>query len=360
VVRGNEVLYDRKKDPPDGWYTTDAYTDEGLKYVKEAIEDKKPFFWYLAYNAPHFPLQAKAEDIAKYRGKYKVGWDKIRQQRYERLIKLGLIDSNWKLSPRDTRVPAWNTLSEKEKDKQDERMATYAAMIDCVDQNVGKITSKLKQWNVYENTLILFLHDNGGQAIAGGHLGSNKGKGACGTAESSVFYGTCWANVSDAPFRKYKALIHEGGIATPLIAHWPKGIDAAMNGKIATEPAHLIDIMPTCTDITGATYPETYKGSKIIPMEGKSLLPILNGKPFNRDAPLFFEHKGNRGIRQGKWKLVADKGNKWELYDLESDRTELNDMATKLREKVKELSRLYDAWADRCFVTKKRRRKANK
>ncbi len=362
VVRGDEVLYSPKKDPPQGWYATDAYTDEGLKYVEEAVKDKKPFFWYLAYNAPHFPLQAKPEDIAKYRGKYKVGWDKIRQQRYEKLIELGLIDSKWKLSPRDSLIPAWGTLSEKQKDEQDERMAIYAAMIDCVDQNVGKIIDKLKELNAFDNTLILFLHDNGGQsgwpptrieASAGGAMGSNKGKGAPGTAESDVYYGTCWANVSDVPFRKYKALIHEGGIATPLIAHWPKGIDEAMTGKIAHEPTHLIDIMSTCLDMTGATYPETHEGNEIIPMEGRSLLPILQGKPFHRDAPLFFEHMGNRGIRQGKWKLVGDKGTPWELYDLDADRTELNDMAAELPEKVKELSALYDAWADQSFVNRK-------
>jgi arylsulfatase len=355
VVRGEKVLYDSKTDPPAGWYSTDAYTDEGLKYVEEAVQDKKPFFWYLAYNAPHFPLQAKPDDIAKYRGRYKAGWDKIRQRRYERLVELGLIDGTWKLSPRDERVPAWNALSQVEQDQQDLRMATYAATIDCVDQNVGKIVGKLRRWNALDNTLILFLHDNGGQAGAGGHLGSNKGKGAVGTAESEVYYGTCWANVSDTPFRKYKGLIHEGGIATPLVAHWPKGIDPTMSGGIAAQPTHLIDILPTCTDIAGATYPDTHKGSKIIPVEGRSLLPILQGKSFDRDKPLFFEHYGNRGLRQGKWKLVADKGRQWELYDLESDRTELNDLAAKMPENVKELSALYNAWADRCFVKRRAR-----
>lgn len=355
VVRDNEIIYDKKNDPPGDWYATDAFTDEGIKYVEEAVGMKKPFFWYLAYNAPHFPLQAKPEDIAKYRGKYLAGWDKIRAERYRKLVELGLIDGTWKLSPRGEGIPAWDTLSDKEKDAQDERMAIYAGMIDCVDQNVGKIVTTLKQLGVYENTLILFLHDNGGQS-GPALMGSNNGKGAPGTAESEVYYGTCWANVSDTPFRKYKNFIYEGGTATPLIAHWPNGIDASMDGKIATEPAHLIDLMTTFVEISGATYPEVFKGNKIIPMEGKSLLPILRGKPIKREDPIFFEHAGNRGVREGEWKLVAEKGNSWELYDMRVDRTELNNMASENPGKVQRLSSLYKAWADRCFVEKKKRK----
>jgi arylsulfatase len=353
VIRGNEVLYNREEDPPEGWYATDAWTDEGLRYVREAVEEKKPFLWYLAHNAPHYPLKAKPEDIARYRGKYKIGWDAIRQQRYERLISLGIIDRNWELSAREEGIPAWDTLSEKEKDEQDLRMATYAAMIDCIDQNVGKIVATLKQLKVYENTLILFLHDNGG-CDEGGIMGRNSGNGICGTAESFAQYGACWANVSDTPFRKYKKFIHEGGISSPLIAHWPDGINAGLNGTLVTEPTHLIDLMATCADLAGAVYPESFAGNDIIPREGASLGPIFQGKPFERGAPLFFEHTGNRGVRCGKWKLVAVKGRPWELYDMQADRTELNNMAAAFPEKVKELSTLYDAWADRCFVTKKR------
>lgn len=354
VVRDSEIIYDKKNDPPEGWYATDAFTDEGIKFVEEAVKVKKPFFWYLAYNAPHFPLQAKPEDIAKYRGKYLAGWDQIRKERYQKLVKLGLIDETWKLSPRGEGIPPWDTLSEKEKDAQDERMAIYAAMIDCVDQNVGKIVTALKEMGVYENTLILFLHDNGGQS-GPALMGSNNGKGAPGTAESEVYYGTCWANVSDTPFRKYKNFIHEGGIATPLIAHWPKGIAASMNGRIATEPTHLIDLMKTFVEISGATYPKTFEGHEIIPMEGESLLPLLQGKPFQREKPIFFEHQENRGARQGKWKLVALKGKPWELYDLQADRTELNNLAAQRPEKVKAMSALYHDWAKRCFVTKKKK-----
>jgi arylsulfatase len=349
VIQGDEVLYDRQKDPPEGWYATDAWTDEGLKYVREAVEQKKPFLWYLAHNAPHYPLKAKSEDIAKYRGKYKIGWDAIRQQRYEKLIKLGIIDRNWKLSAREKGIPAWDTLSEKEKDEQDLRMATYAAMIDCVDQNVGKIVTTLKQLKAYNNTLILFLHDNGG-SNEGGKMGENTGNGVCGTAESFALYGACWANVSDTPFQKYKKFIHEGGISSPLIAHWPKGINAGLNGTLATEPTHLIDLMATCVDLADTSYPESFERNKIIPMEGVSLNPIFRGKHFERDAPLFFEHMGNRGVRHGKWKLVAVKGGPWELYDMQTDRTEQSDKAAELPEQVEQLSTLYDVWAARCFV----------
>ncbi|CAA6692476.1 MULTISPECIES: arylsulfatase [unclassified Lentimonas] len=361
IVRGDKVLYDQEKDPPAGWYATDAFTDEGIAYVKEAVEEEKPFFWYLAYNAPHYPLQAKPADIAKYRGRYLKGWDVIRKERYERLVELSLIDGHTKLSPRAPNVPAWDSLTDVEKDTQDLRMAIYAAMIDCVDQNIGKIIAELKAMDVYDNTLILFLHDNGAQAYDNrdkgrSHLGSNKTDGVPGTAESEVYYGTCWANVSDVPFRKHKGLIHEGGISSPLIAHWPKGIDASMQGQIAREPSHLIDIMASAVEISGATYPETYKGHSIIPLEGESLVPVFHGQSLERDEPIFFEHIGNRGVRQGEWKLVAMRGKKWELYNMETDRTELNNLATEMPEKVGAMSTLYRAWAERAFVEKSRKR----
>ncbi|CAA6677647.1 MULTISPECIES: arylsulfatase [unclassified Lentimonas] len=361
IVRGDKVLYDQEKDPPAGWYATDAFTDEGIAYVKEAVEEEKPFFWYLAYNAPHYPLQAKPADIAKYRGRYLKGWDVIRKERYERLVELSLIDGHTKLSPRAPNVPAWDSLTDVEKDTQDLRMAIYAAMIDCVDQNIGKIIAELKAMDVYDNTLIFFLHDNGAQAYDNrdkgrSHLGSNRTDGVPGTAESEVYYGTCWANVSDVPFRKHKGLIHEGGISSPLIAHWPKGIDASMKGQIAREPSHLIDIMASVVEISGATYPETYKAHSIIPLEGESLVPVFQGQPLERDEPIFFEHIGNRGVRQGEWKLVAMRGKKWELYNMETDRTELNNLATEMPEKVGAMSTLYRAWAERAFVEKSRKR----
>lgn len=351
VARDNTVLYDKDTDPPEGWYATDAWTDEGLLFVEQAVKKQEPFFWYLAHNAPHFPLQAKPEDIAKYRGKYKAGWDAVRDKRYKRLLELGLIDESWPLSPRQDGIPAWDKLSEEQKDKQDLRMATYAAMIDCVDQNVGKIIAKLKKLGVYENTLILFLHDNGG-CSQGGKMGSNKGKGVCGTAESFAFYGMSWANASNTPFRRYKKWIHEGGIATPLIAHWPDGIDPALHGSLVKASGHVIDVMPTLTELTKASYPETFEGHQILPVEGVSFVPVFQGKTFERNDPLFFEHEGNRGVRRGVWKLVAAKGKPWELYNIEKDRTELKNLADQMPDKVGELSALYEQWSKRCFVGK--------
>jgi arylsulfatase len=365
VVRDEEVLYDNKSDPPKSWYATDAWTDQGLKLMTEAAGQDKPFFWYLAFNAPHWPLKAKPNDIAKYRGRYKIGWDEIRKRRHARLIKLGMIDKNWSLSPRGKGIPAWDSLTDKQKDNQDLRMATYAAMIDSVDQNVGKIVEKLKKLGVYDNTLILFLQDNGGCA-EGGNLGRDNGKGVCGTAESFSLYGACWANASNTPFRRYKHWVHEGGAGTPLVAHWPKGIASGLRGKLITEPSHLIDVMATCADISGAAYPKTFKGSKIIGAEGKSLRPLLEGKAFKRDGAIYFEHEGNRAVRLGKWKIVAVHGGKWELYDMLADRTELNDLSRKMPEKLREMIALYNAWAKRAFVEpwgkkrKKPKKKRNK
>ncbi|MDP6046543.1 MAG: arylsulfatase [Phycisphaerae bacterium] len=349
IVRGDKVIYDKKNDMPDGWYSTDAWTDEGLKFAAEAAGQGKPFFWYLAHNAPHWPLQAKPQDIAKYRGKYKIGWDEIRKRRYAKLIKLGMIDKSWPLSPRGKGVPAWDTLSEKQKDNQDLRMATYAAMIDSVDQNVGKIVKKLKELGQYENTLIMFLQDNGGCA-EGGNLGSNAGKGVCGTAGSFSKYGACWANASNTPFRRYKHWVHEGGAGTPLVAHWPEGIAAGLRGKLITEPSHLVDLMATCVDISGAEYPKTFKGAKIIPAQGKSLRPLLAGEKFDRGGAIYFEHEGNRAVRLGKWKIVSIHRGKWELYDMSADRTELNDLSAKMPDKLGEMIALYDAWSKRALV----------
>ncbi len=215
-----------------------------------------------------------------------------------------------------------------------------------------------KELDVYENTVILFLADNGDDA-GGGVIGSNKGKGTCGTAESHSLYGECWANVCDTPFRKYKAWLHEGGVATPLIAHWPKGIPSGLHGTLVTEPTHTIDLMATCVDLSGGKYPETYKGNKIIPMAGKSLRPLFEGKSFSREDPIYFNLRGHRAMRKGRWKLLSVRGEQWELYDMQTDRTELNNVAAELPEKVKELSTLYDVWSDQCSATTKTTRANN-
>jgi arylsulfatase len=229
----------------------------------------------------------------------------------------------------------------------DEKMAIYAAQIDRVDQNIGRLVERLKQLDAFEDTLILFLADNGGCA-EGGLWGFDREPGKIGTAESYASYGLAWANASNTPFRRYKHWVHEGGVATPLVAHWPRGI--RNKGKLVHEPGHVIDIMATCCDLAGATYPKTREGNAVTPLEGRSLRALLEGQTKAIHDALFWEHEGNRAVRQDKWKLVSKHPGGWELYDLQSDRTELNDVSSQFPEKVEELKALYRGWAKRCNV----------
>jgi len=347
IVKNDVILYDDKKATPEGWYTTDVYTEEGFEVIDEAIEKDKPFFWYLAYNAPHYPLKAKEKDIQKYIGKYMKGWDAVREERLQKLKKLNLIKDHVSLSPREKGVPAWESLSEKEKISQDRIMATYAAMIDSIDQNIGKLIHKLKESNVYENTIIMYLHDNGGCA-EGGTIGKNN-KFLCGTEKSFAYCGKSWANVSNTPFKKFKKNIYEGGIATPFIVHWPKGILPSAVGTTVTQTSHIIDVMATAVDVSGSSYPKKYKGNVIYPLEGKSLSPIFKGDNIFREEPLFFEHAKNKGVRDGYWKLVSHKSD-WALYNMKEDRSELIDRSSDYPEKVQSLLAKYQKWAKRCFV----------
>jgi arylsulfatase A-like enzyme len=339
-----------KDDPMFGqrWYSTDLWTDWGLKFVDEAIEADQPFFLYLAQCAPHFPLMAPAEDIKRYRGKYKEGWAKLREARHQRQLELGIVDSAWPLSEIPDEVPDWDSLSEENKDRFDHMMAIYAAMLDRVDQNVGKLVAHLKDRNELDNTLILFLSDNGGNAESGPR-GTYQGKNP-GGPESRVFLGQSWATLNNTPFRRYKHFTHEGGISTPLIAHWPAGITQERQGKLESQPGHLVDIMPTVLEITGAGYPGEYKGHKIQPLEGVSLIPALAGKNLGRTNPIYWEHEGNRAIRRGKWKAVMKFKGPWELYDIDADRTEQHDLIAEQPELAKELIADWEAWAKRSDV----------
>ncbi|MFN4258282.1 MAG: arylsulfatase [Gemmataceae bacterium] len=338
------ALDDQPYTPPDDdFYMTNAFTDYALKFLAETRQQNQPFFLYVSYTAPHWPLHALPEDIAKYRGKYKEGWDVLRQQRHQRMVKMGLVDAKWPLTPRDPQAPAWDKV--KDAEMRDLKMAVYAAQIDNMDQNIGRIQAKLKELNIENNTLILFLADNGGCAEE-----INRGKPGVppGPADSFLSYGLPWANASNTPFRLYKHWVHEGGIATPLIAYWPEVI--TKGGGLTHQPGHVIDIMATCLDVTGAEYPKTFKDKPITPLEGKSLLPILQGKQRAGHEAIFWEHEGNRAVRQGKWKLVARHRQPWELYDLNADRTEMNNLAAKHPEKVQEMASLYDQWAQRAGV----------
>jgi arylsulfatase A-like enzyme len=341
---GQELANDSDKLPKD-WYTTDLWTDFGLRFIDQGIAEKKPFMLYLAHNAPHFPLQAPQEDIDKFKGKYLKGWEKVRQERYEKQIKLGLIDPSWKLPPINPNVPKWESLSQADKEKYDHMMAIYAAVIYRLDKSIGDLVAGLKKRGVFDNTVILFVSDNGGNAEPGIE-GKFEGD-IPGSPKSAVFIGQGWAEAACTPFWAYKHHTHEGGISSPGIISWPAGIPASRNGKFEKQPAHIIDIMATLVDLGGATYPTTFNGQKIQPLEGTSLRPAFTGKPLNRKNPIFWEHEGNRAIRDGKWKLVAERPEKWQLYDIEKDRTELVDLSAKYPEVVKELEAKYAAWYKR-------------
>ncbi len=329
--------------PREGFYITDAISDWAVKYIDEYGRRPEPFFLYAAYTAPHWPLHALPAEIAKYRGKYLKGWDALRRERHARQIRLGLVDRRWPLTPRDSSAPAWEDV--KDKEARDLKMAVYAAQIDRLDQGVGRVLARLRQAGAEENTLVMFLADNGGCAEE-----VDRGKPGVppGGAESFMSYGLPWANTSNTPFRLYKHWVHEGGIATPFIARWPAVIRRP--NQIVHQAGHIIDVMATCLEAAGVEYPRTYQGREIQPLEGQSLAPIFrSGRREGHDI-LCWEHEGNRAARQGNWKLVSRHPGGWELYDLEADRTELNNLASKHPDKVRELSEKYDQWARRCGV----------
>jgi arylsulfatase A-like enzyme len=335
----------RNNDPlPKHWYSTDLWTEYGLKFVDEARAEKKPFFLYVGENAPHFPLQAAPEDIQRWRGKFKTGWDALREARYRRQVEMGLIDRSWPLSPRLPEVPAWESLTAEQQDRYDLLMSIYAAVLERMDRAIGKLIDGLKERGELDNTLILFLSDNGGNAEAGipGRTGA---AGVPGDAKSNVFIGQCWATLNNTPFVRYKHFNDEGGISTPLIAHWPKGIPSARNGKLEKQPGHLVDVMATCIDLAGATYPKEFGGKPITPLQGVSLRPAFQGEDLARSKPIFWEHESNRAIREGQWKLVALENKPWRLYDLAADRSEQQDLAATQPDRVKALSAKWDEWA---------------
>lgn len=331
---------------PKDWYSTDLWTTFGLKFIDEAIAAQKPFYLHLCHNAPHFPLQAPAEDIAKFRGKYRGGWTAISESRLRRQVEMGLIDKSWLKSPRPETIAQWDSLSSEDKDRFDHLMAVYAACVYHMDKSIGDLVDGLKRRAVLDNTLILFMSDNGGNAESGPNGRSN---GEPTMADSNWFCGESWAYVQNTPFRLYKHYNHEGGIASPLVVHWPAGITA--KNELRSQPSHLIDIMATCVDVGGAEYPKQHNGHSITPLEGRSLRPAFDNKSINRDA-LYWEHEGNAAVRVGDMKLVRQKAKGlWELYDLKSDRTEQHNLAEQQPGQVRALSEKWNAWAKRAFVT---------
>lgn len=332
--------YNTNKD----FYSTDYFTKNAISYLEEYKNDKKPFFLYLAYTAPHDPLMAWPEDIAKYRGKYKVGYKAIRDARYEKMLALGMVDPSMKLSKQTAKD--WDLLTDQEKDQEDLRMAIYAAMIDRIDQNIGKLIEKLKQTGKLDNTLILFVSDNGANAEnAEGNFEKkgNNGTGLPGTVSYWASLKEDWANVSNTPYRLFKNNSYEGGICTPFIAYWPGVIKN--QGTIHNQPLHFVDFMATFKDITGASYPTNFRNQSIVPMQGESFLPILLGKTVSpRVKPIFWQWAKGKAIRVGDWKAVANK-EIWALFNMKEDRNETNDLKGNNPEKFKELVDLYNEWA---------------
>ncbi|MFC6100364.1 arylsulfatase [Olivibacter domesticus] len=331
--------------PPDsGFYMTDAFTDSAVNFVEthQKQGEKKPFFLYLAYTAPHWPLHALQEDIAANKGKYDEGWDRIRRKRYQRMQDLGIIDSRYRLSERSANIPAWGSM-----DKQSDwahRMEVYAAMVQRMDKGIGKLLESLKRSGQLNNTLILFLSDNGACAENIDQRKLHDQQVAVGNRGSYLAYDEYWANASNTPFRMYKAWTEEGGINSPLIVHWPDKIKAD-SGKITNAVGHIVDIMATCVDVAGATYPETFKGNRITPLKGQSLLPVFTGGKL-RDRKLYWEHFGKWAVREGDWKLVGEaKSGQVQLFNLAEDPVETQDLAKIRKDIVSKLTKDYHQWS---------------
>jgi len=364
----------RREYPEGRFYSTDAISDHALDFIAEARRTKdKPFFLYLAYNAPHFPLHAPKEEIAKYADLYRKGWDAVREERYARMKKMGLLDPRWPLSPRsiigpnrvstpggfaDKQNPAWDSIDADRRADLARRMAVYAAAVDRMDQGIGRVIADLRANRQLDNTLILFLSDNGACAEwdpwgfdekSGPTNVLHKGADldALGGPGTYISYGSGWANACNTPLTLYKHYAHEGGISTPLIVHWPAGMKR--QGEIDPRPGHLTDVMATCVEVAGATYPKSVDGRDILPPEGQSLIPAMRGEPA-KERTLFFEHEGNRAVRRGKWKLVALANRPWELYDEDADRVERKNVAAEHPDLVREMSEQWDVWARRCNV----------
>ena len=316
------------------FYTTHAITDFALDFLNEATSQKDPFLLYVAFNAPHYPLQAPEEAVQKYDGRYDAGWDALRVARHKRQVASGLIPASWKLSPRPDHIPAWNDLSAEEKQWEADRMEVFAAMVDILDQNVGRLVTGLKERGVYENTLFLFCSDNGACPFE-----RTRGKNLKPWDPKSYWtYDASWAHVGNTPFRLYKQNQHEGGISSPLIAHWPAGLKTKA-GSVTRQPGHLIDFMATFLNVAGAEYPRSIGDRKIDPLQGKSLLPIFKGETRKPHDTLYFHFSTDRALRQGPWKLVSAKRGRWELYNIDKDRTETNDLASTLKKRVAEMAK---------------------
>lgn len=351
------ILYsgNRRYQAPDNFYLTNAISDTTVRYLSEHFDThpNDPFFMYVAYTAPHWPLHALQNDIDQYKDLYKAGWDQLRERRFEKQKQLGLFPENATMSPRDSIIPAWDQLSPAKQEEMAMRMAIYAAQIDIMDQGIGRIIAELREKNQLDNTLIFFLSDNGACAE---YISSGKRKAVDGSADTFESYRINWANVSSTPFKEYKHFTYEGGIATPLIVHWPEGIDESLRNTLVSRYGHLTDIMATCVDVAGATYPMAVNGKAIHPMVGKSLVPHFTGHDNNR-GKIFWEHEANIAVRDGNWKLVAKTPegqqldvHSLQLYDLAADPIELNDLSAREPERVRRMYADWRTWGEQVGV----------
>ncbi len=388
LVRDNTLIspFDDPEYRPENYYYTDAISDHAVRFIREHAEADagSPFLMYVAYTSPHWPLHAKPADIAKYDGAYDQGYDPIRTARFEKAVKAGVIEAGQSMAPTTGR---WDAVEDKAWESAS--MEVYAAMVDSMDQGIGRIVEELRKRGQFENTLILYMQDNGGCHETNGRKtkkGHPDGPRPAeptfppvspkvvlertyfplqtrdgfpmrmgphvmpGPGDTFLAYGRDWANVSNTPFREYKHWVHEGGISTPLVVSWPAMINPALAGSVVREVGHLIDLMPTVVEVAHSDYPTERDGVAIQPMEGVSLLPTFKGQSLDRTAPLFWEHMGNKAIRDGEWKLVAKQGQPWELYDLAVDRAESHDLSKSEPAIAARLANLWQAWAERVGV----------
>jgi len=382
LMRNHDNVESEALADPD-YYFTDAISEDVVACIRNHFSepDPKPLFQYVAYTAPHWPLHAKEADIAKYRGRFSKGWDALREERLARLIEMGIVAPEWPLSPRDASQLPWADAPDKE--WQQRRMEVYAAQIDTMDQGIGRIIAALEEQGQLDNTLIIFLSDNGGAAeeisqkwVSQGWMEElsivqsetksgqpvrfgNTPDIQPGAQDTYSSYGVPWANLSNTPFRLYKGWIHEGGISSPLIAHWPAGIEVEA-GSLHHSPWQLPDVMASLLEITGVPYPSDYKGRDIHPLEGHSFASVFSNLDAERGAILCWEHEGNAAARDGRWKLVRNFSQNgelpmeelgaWELYDVVKDRTEEQDLSRDMPERARGLLDTYLAWAERCHV----------
>ena len=352
---------DAEYQPAQSYYYTDAIADQAARYVRENRQrGDKPFFLYVAFTAPHWPLHAPADAVARYKGVYDAGYEPVRRARLQKQKELGIMPADAQLSPA---VGDWD--QEPNQPWEARCMEVYAAQIELMDAGIGRVVQSLRETHELDRTLVLFLADNGGcgekmgrepatrparpLAIRDGRPVRDGPEAMPGPDDTFIAYGHKWASVSNTPLRLYKHWVHEGGIGTPLIAHWPAGI--ARRGALEHQPGHVIDLLPTCLALSGAAYPAQVNGEATAPLQGASLLPALAGGRLERRGAIYWEHEGNRAVRDGQWKLVA-KGSDgpWELYDMSADRAELHDLAARHPDRARELAAQWQRWAERSNV----------